>query len=930
MDHLVGPSRPYKTLKIPFLGEMYDELGFDGYPSRKQWTIADLVKSACSFDQAAVLQRTTVQDAVRYLRALSTCAVENKYTVLLNDSIELLDTLIVDHNSTVAAGELAPTSVSSVQNPPTLSDALRCMLSKHDELKSTGRYDEAATVWQKDKPLLLKLSVFIPNNAGKLSEDGLSIQEGLCLLPYLDFAVSHMCEPYILDVQKDGQRSTRAAYGFLQSWLYFGTLHEIFGILNIKIDLTNYINDEEGSITTRHLTTHLSLWAEKEKKASAESRTQRIESIDAVLRTAMAMVNDFEDDSRPLPASSIVFSIGMLLLTLRNAAFRIYDLALGYTRTKNCKFLGSLFESAGWCPYQVAKLQDLYHPWSQYYAYLLGPPGDLRRHSQCQRESCVANQVTEVLYETKHIAVKDGKCQLCYLINGFMDESGNLDTGPPDEDLHWVPDMQTVIDILEKGRIPIISVSNIYLGGMDLQPEIVEYRTDMRFVAISHVWADGRGNPHRNSLPWCQLLELRRYLAPLQPGGELDRHYFWIDTLCVPLRPSASRRLAIVNMRQTYQQAHAVLVLDSGLIASKRPPSTLECLAQIALSNWGSRLWTFQEANLAKDLRCVFSGNEIVDMNDLMPSEQDLADQSADLNGFVSKVRIELLENSSWIMHLHGTPYFNPFLSIWYGISWRTTSKPEDETICVGTLLGLDVGKITETPTAPDHQITQMKRLLTLQGRFPDSIIFGDFARMHEDGFRWGPQSFLVHGRLNYIKHPTVGPFKSSKLTDRGLLVKFPGLILPSATAQIPIVDQKMFGLKISTGSIAEAEGPEDKILKFLTVTLVIPKGDHADNWDFTNQISLAIILDSPLQTVPTDSDLSHNQRVGALVSMYAMEGGVRYSRFLCLVNTKNVQFKGSDTFLDEFTSPWVREMVEGELIDNVTLLNNEQDWCVG
>ncbi|KAJ4124870.1 hypothetical protein NW765_014398 [Fusarium oxysporum] len=73
---------------------MYDELGFDGYPSRKQWTIADLVKSACSFDQAAVLQRTTVQDAVRYLRALSTCAVENKYTVLLNDSIELLDTLI--------------------------------------------------------------------------------------------------------------------------------------------------------------------------------------------------------------------------------------------------------------------------------------------------------------------------------------------------------------------------------------------------------------------------------------------------------------------------------------------------------------------------------------------------------------------------------------------------------------------------------------------------------------------------------------------------------------------------------------------------------------------------------------------------------------------------------------------------------------------
>jgi hypothetical protein len=52
--------------------------------------------------------------------------------------------------------------------------------------------------------------------------------------------------------------------------------------------------------------------------------------------------------------------------------------------------------------------------------------------------------------------------------------------------------------------------------------------------------------------------------------------HFWLDTLCVPLKPHASRVSAISLMKQTFEKATAVIAIDTELITQLLPDSLLE------------------------------------------------------------------------------------------------------------------------------------------------------------------------------------------------------------------------------------------------------------------------------------------------------------------------------------------------------------------
>ena len=80
-----------------------------------------------------------------------------------------------------------------------------------------------------------------------------------------------------------------------------------------------------------------------------------------------------------------------------------------------------------------------------------------------------------------------------------------------------------------------------------------------RYVCISHVWSDGLGNPHANSIPRCQYERLSAMIDRLYPSLKMP---FWIDTICVPREPLALRRQTIMLMRKTYRNAEMVLILD--------------------------------------------------------------------------------------------------------------------------------------------------------------------------------------------------------------------------------------------------------------------------------------------------------------------------------------------------------------------------------
>ncbi|KAI1141814.1 hypothetical protein F5Y05DRAFT_373862 [Hypoxylon sp. FL0543] len=195
-------------------------------------------------------------------------------------------------------------------------------------------------------------------------------------------------------------------------------------------------------------------------------------------------------------------------------------------------------------------------------------------------------------------------------------------------------------EIVGQGRIPIVHVvtnrkTNKPTLRLKAAPSFNEY------VAVSHVWADGLGNPLSNSLPECQVKRLNRQISALSKGKrketlvdevfeaylnapervsftahwvpatsrdtEKTSSYLWIDTLCVPVGKSKeSLRIQAINkMASVYVGASHVLVLDYELQQLRLDTQPLaDHMASIISCNWSSRNWTYQEGTLST--RCYF------------------------------------------------------------------------------------------------------------------------------------------------------------------------------------------------------------------------------------------------------------------------------------------------------------------------------------
>ncbi|KAF8969072.1 hypothetical protein BGZ46_010743 [Entomortierella lignicola] len=119
-----------------------------------------------------------------------------------------------------------------------------------------------------------------------------------------------------------------------------------------------------------------------------------------------------------------------------------------------------------------------------------------------------------------------------------------------------------------------------------------------RFIAVSQVWFQGIFGQNSRKCGECSI----QYLEAV--CNNLGVQYVWIDTICMPARNDL-RRKVIAQLRQIYMDARAVLVVDAGLISS-RVKTALDLSIAIAISDWSSRVWTFQEGKLAsKLLFCV-------------------------------------------------------------------------------------------------------------------------------------------------------------------------------------------------------------------------------------------------------------------------------------------------------------------------------------
>ena len=255
--------------------------------------------------------------------------------------------------------------------------------------------------------------------------------------------------------------------------------------------------------------------------------------------------------------------------------------------------LMSSMMAQGWCPSQMHRICSSYN-----ISHITRRQAGSDAHNRCSKKLCQAYNSPQDDYVTVHT---EQSCRCSFV------------TAPTDK----------IVQIIQDGGIPLVSIRKRPYGGLEIEIQVATAPT--QYIAISHVWSGGLGNPQANSLPQCQLQRLLERLSSLPEfdyrGPNDDNFYdhcyiisrygdqlgspgkqkvplFWIDTLCIPVDPQYTnlRTRAINMMNLVYASAGSVLVLDSELqhLSLKRMRSS-EAFVRLMYSSWMGRCWTLQE-----------------------------------------------------------------------------------------------------------------------------------------------------------------------------------------------------------------------------------------------------------------------------------------------------------------------------------------------
>ncbi|KAI9686836.1 MAG: hypothetical protein M1822_002589 [Bathelium mastoideum] len=373
-------------------------------------------------------------------------------------------------------------------------------------------------------------------------------------------------------------------------------------------------------------------------------------------------------------------------------------------------------KEAGWCPYMIARVSASFPNDTQAFTFALGTIRTKQKHSSCNYDFCVANQVGES-YTVQHT---DPACR-CELI---------------------APPLDQMLECLRKEKIPMLRLQQ---ATDNRTPTLLVETQDLsgNFLAISHLWADGLGNPYTNAVPSCQLERIWNGIKEasllLAPGKGCEP-CFWFDTLCIPVgsQHQAYRDFSIQKMHDIYSNASGVLVLDSDLNLLAQNVDFAEVVTRTVLSGWNTRLWTYQEATLTSNLFiCTkdssLSLNHLVDglvKAETWPDPLSHAlniSAAASLQSFLPRRHAKVSKESDIEVQ-----------NMLMAIGKRITSRADDEAICIATTLGLDPSSLLEASSSE-----RMPKLLQLLPSIPANVLFSTGSRLTQEGLRWAPESFL-------------------------------------------------------------------------------------------------------------------------------------------------------------------------------------------
>ncbi len=502
---------------------------------------------------------------------------------------------------------------------------------------------------------------------------------------------------------------------FFQAWLYFGLVYDFFGA-----DDEDFIDRDAKRITTSKLPQMATKWQQSLPKFSRKDRLAEYERVQRSLREAADAVSfldsaEWRAKGKSNLSEEVAYSIVVLGLTLEE--IKIYHNSLGggmsnadliATQVGNwpiTELVRKRLAAGGWCRSESTRMQTYFMATGQFYCASMELSGLHVDHSACTDLRCSAEDVDESTYVTAH-------SESC------PDSASCKHTGLLPSDVE---------SIIVAGNYPLIAVS-LAGDGSRVEMKAVPFHKSLRYTAISHVWADGMGNPHNPTLPACQIERLYRLVNSLQEetrpqwssvktffkrSSKIKPVYFWNDTLAIPHRKDL-RKKAIKLMYQVYKNASDVLVLDRSMLHFSTVERPLEEICfRVAASAWMRRAWTLQEGALAKSLYVQFRDRavNVVDASESLTMKILQSDPT----------NIVLEESCSavrYIMASGASKDDGQLVNALTGIRARSTSHEEDKEICFAVMLGMN-----------------MDEILNAEGPARTAIIYGKLPYIPEGSF---------------------------------------------------------------------------------------------------------------------------------------------------------------------------------------------------
>jgi hypothetical protein len=473
-------------------------------------------------------------------------------------------------------------------------------------------------------------------------------------------------------------------------------------------------------------------------------------------------------------------------------------------------------QNNNWCPHEIRRVEAMQVRANQiYYACLMKSDKPEVDHAEagCTVWQCKAGRKpTDEELSAKHFHDDEVPCQGQ---NVGVEEA-------------------TLIEIIEQGLVPLVTWNKrgkLSCEGYNLEDE----ESVPIFGALSHSWAekilhcgeDARQKNNRRMLP-CQLSSLRDTFHRIFDLPHGENPLFWVDVLCLPRNYETKGKL-LNKLNAIYSKARAVLVWDRNLLGRSKPCQEKYIEMNIRLRNgeWSWRLWTLPEAILGENLYVAFQDDCFVGMDEVVDARQS--------------ARADILHKYHFIWKA-GHPFSSPIWHLrqqlrdgklefavqraWQALQFRMSSRQEDETIVLGSILGMDISKLLEIKAPAVKDVVTARMVETINALdatpglgIPSGLVFLPRPKLNANRSRqtgtygWAPESWMTMQISTYALFRPLK--KTAYMMHKGLHVEFSGIILhcpktpmAESTFWIPVSQclHKWYKVKVDTGDWDWAE----------------------------------------------------------------------------------------------------------------------------